>query len=35
MEPLLQKELKKLSDAKIIFQVHYSSWVENLIVLIL
>jgi hypothetical protein len=27
----MQKELKKLLDAKIIFQVRHSSWVANLV----
>jgi hypothetical protein len=27
----VEKELRKLLDAKIIFQVRHSSWVENLI----
>jgi hypothetical protein len=31
LEPLMQKELKKLLDAKIIFQVRHSAWVENLV----
>jgi hypothetical protein len=31
LEPLIQKELKKLLDAKIIFQVRHSTWVSNLV----
>jgi hypothetical protein len=31
LEPLMQKELKKLLDAKIIFQVRHSAWVANLV----
>jgi hypothetical protein len=30
-EPLMCQELKKLLDAKIIFQVRHSAWVENLV----
>jgi hypothetical protein len=31
LEPQVHKELKKLLDAKIIFQVHHSMWVANLV----
>jgi hypothetical protein len=31
LEPLMYQELKKLLDAKIIFQVRHSAWVENLV----
>ena len=31
MEPLIQNEVKKLLDAKIIFRVRHSEWVENLV----
>jgi hypothetical protein len=31
LEPLMYQELKKLLDAKIIFQVRHSTWVENLV----
>jgi hypothetical protein len=31
LEPQVQKELKKLLDAKIIFQVKHSTWVANLV----
>jgi hypothetical protein len=31
MEPLMCQELKKLLDAKIIFQFRHSAWVENLV----
>jgi hypothetical protein len=31
LEPLMCHELKKLLDAKIIFQVRHSAWVENLV----
>jgi hypothetical protein len=31
LEPLMQKELKKLLDEKIIFQVRHSAWVANLV----
>jgi hypothetical protein len=31
LEPLMYKELKKILDAKIIFQVRHSAWVENLV----
>jgi hypothetical protein len=31
LEPLMQKELKTLLDAKIIFQVRHSAWVANLV----
>jgi hypothetical protein len=31
LEPLIQKELKKLLDDKIIFKVRHSEWVENLV----
>ena len=31
LEPLIQKELKKLLDARIIFKVRHSSWVSNLV----
>jgi hypothetical protein len=31
LEPLMQKELKKLLDAKIIFQVRHLAWVANLV----
>jgi hypothetical protein len=31
LEPLMYQELNKLLDAKIIFQVRHSSWVENLV----
>jgi hypothetical protein len=30
-EPQVWKELKKLLDAKIIFQVHHFAWVANLV----
>jgi hypothetical protein len=31
LEPLVQKELKKLLDAKIIFPIHHSTWVDNIV----
>ena len=31
MEPLIQSEVKKLLDAKIIFKVRHSEWVSNLV----
>ena len=31
MEPLIQSEVKKLLDAKIIFRVRHSKWVANLV----
>jgi hypothetical protein len=31
LEPLIHKELKKLLDARIIFKVHNSTWVSNLV----
>jgi hypothetical protein len=31
LEPLICQELKKLLDAKIIFQVRHSAWVANLV----
>ena len=31
LEPLIQNEVKKLLDAKIIFRVRHSEWVENLV----
>ena len=31
LEPLIQNEVKKLSDAKIIFKVRQSEWVSNLV----
>ena len=31
MEPLIQNEVKKLLDAKIIFRVRHSEWAENLV----
>ena len=31
LEPLIQSEVKKLLDAKIIFKVRYSEWVSNLV----
>ena len=31
LEPLIQSEVKKLLDAKIIFKVKHSEWVSNLI----
>jgi hypothetical protein len=31
LEPLIQKELKKLLDAQIIFKVRHSTWVSNLV----
>jgi hypothetical protein len=31
LEPLMCQELKKLLDAKIIFQVRHSAWVDNLV----
>jgi hypothetical protein len=31
LEPLMKKELKKLLDAKIIFQLRHSTWVANLV----
>ena len=31
LEPLIQNEVKKLLDAKIIFRVRNSKWVENLV----
>jgi hypothetical protein len=31
LDPLIQKELKKILDAKLIFKVHYSMWIANLV----
>lgn len=31
LEPLIQKELKKLLNAQIIFKVHHSTWVSNMV----
>ena len=31
MEPLIQSEVKKLLDSKIIFKVRHSEWVEKLV----
>ena len=31
LEPLIQSEVKKLLDAKIIFRVRHSKWVANLV----
>ena len=31
LEPLIQSEVKKLLDAKIIFKVKHSKWVSNLV----
>ena len=31
IEPLIQSEVKKLLDAKIIFKVRHSEWVSNLV----
>ena len=31
LEPLIQDEVKKLLDAKIIFKVRHSEWVSNLV----
>ena len=31
LEPLIQNEVKKLLDAKIIFKVSHSEWVSNLV----
>lgn len=31
IQPLIMKEVKKLLDAKIIFPIHYSTWVANLV----
>ena len=31
LEPLIQSEVKKLVDAKIIFKVRHSEWVSNLV----
>ena len=31
LEPLIQSEVKKLLDAKIIFKVRHSKWVANLV----
>ena len=31
LEPLIQNEVKKLLDEKIIFRVRHSEWVENLV----
>jgi hypothetical protein len=31
LEPLMYQELKKLLDAKIVFQVRHFAWVENLV----
>jgi len=31
MEPLIQKELRKLLDAQIIFKVRHSTWISNLV----
>ena len=31
MEPLIQREVKKLLNAKIIFKVRHSEWVSNLV----
>ena len=31
LEPLIQNEVKKLLDAKIIFKVRHSEWVSNMV----
>ena len=31
IEPLIMKEVKKLLDAKIVFPILHSTWVENLV----
>ena len=31
LEPLIQSEVKKLLDAKIIFKLRHSEWVSNLV----
>ena len=31
LEPLIQSEVKNLLDAKIIFRVRHSEWVENMV----
>jgi len=31
LEPLIQKELTKFLDAQIIYKVHHSMWVSNLV----
>ena len=31
LEPLIQSEVKKLLDAKIIFKVRHSKWIANLV----
>ena len=31
LEPLIQNEVKKLLDAKIIFKLRHSEWVSNLV----
>ena len=31
LEPLIQNELKKLLDVKIIFKVQHSEWVANIV----
>ena len=31
LEPLIQSEVKKLLDARIIFKVRHSEWVSNLV----
>ena len=31
LEPLIQSEVKKMLDAKIIFKVRHSEWVSNLV----
>ena len=31
LEPLIQSEVKKLLDAKIIFKIRHSEWVSNLV----
>jgi hypothetical protein len=31
LEPFIQKELKKLLDAQIIFKVWHSTWVSNMV----
>jgi predicted glycosyltransferase involved in capsule biosynthesis len=33
LEPLVQKELKKLLDAKIIFPILHSTWVDNIVII--
>ena len=33
IEPMIQNEVKKLLDAKIIFRVRHLEWVENLVLI--